>query len=276
MYFVIERTDITAAAKYLKKDGTFTSDATAARIKLTELAHNSGSLVWSLDIANVPVGTYKITEYNTTIKVDGSNVTFILDKGSVTSGTANVAKSSTGKTALVNKYNLPGYDVKISKQDIAKNELPKATLTLTSKDGYDLSGAVVKQGSKTIKITVSADKKSISFVTGTTPSVVSGLKPGTYELKETVTPEAYLTADAITFTIERNGTIRDDKGTVIVTGSPIVMIDKADPNYKKHKSVPATGVGTSPANVIGSIVLAIGAACCAGLVIYVIRKKKYL
>ena len=139
-----------------------------------------------------------------------------------------------------------------------------------------MSGAVVKQGSKKITVKVSSDKKSISFVTGTTPSLVTGLKYGNYELKETVTPEAYLTADAIKFSIDRAGNIRDENGSVIVSGSPIVMIDRADPNYKKKNSVPATGVGTSPTNVIGAAVLALSAACCAGIIIYHIRKKRYM
>ena len=277
MYFLIERTDTSDAAKYLKADGTFTSNAADARIKISDLDHVAGSLVWSLEIDNVPAGTYKVTEYNTTVKVSGSNnISFVLDKNSsVPSASTSVSKTTDGSLGLKNTYKLPGYDVKISKQDIAKNEIPKATLTLTSLNSYDLSGVTVKQGSKTIKVTLSKDKKSISFVTGTTPSVVTGLKPGTYELKETVTPEAYLTADAIKIIIDRNGTIRDGNGTIIVTGSPIVMIDRADPNYKKKNSVPATGVGTSPTNVIGAAVLAIGAVCCAGIVIYQLRKKRY-
>ena len=109
----------------------------------------------------------------------------------------------------------------------------------------------------------------------TSPSIVCGLKPGVYVLKETVTPKAYLTAAAITFTLQRDGSKKVSGSTnVIVTGSPIVMVDKADPNYKK-KAVPATGVGISPTNVIGAIALAAGAACCAGVVIYLIRKKRY-
>ena len=52
------------------------------------------------------------------------------------------------------------------------------------------------------------------------------------------------------------------------------MFDKADPNYNK-KAVSSTGVGISPTNVIGAIALAAGAACCAGVVIYLIRKKRY-
>ena len=280
VYFVIERTDTTAAAKYLKLDGTFTSNETEARIKLSDLTHAAGSLKWSVEINDIPVGTYKVTESDATVKIDGTNVELVLVTGSsVTSQSANVTKGATGNVDLINNYKVSDYDVKISKQDIAKKELPKATLTLTSLDGYDLSGAKVKQGSKTISVTVSADKKSISFVTGTTPSLVTGLKYGKYELKETVTPEAYLTADAIKFSIDRAGNVLDENGSVIVSGSPIVMIDRADPNYKKptpsgKNKVPATGVGTSYAPVIGMILLAISIACGTAVVIFRIKKRK--
>ena len=277
IYFVIERTDTTAAAKYLKLDGTFTAIEAEARIRLSDLTCASGSLKWSVEIDNIPVGKYKVTEYDAKVKIEGTNVELVLvTDSSVRTQTANVTKDSTGTLDLINNYKVSDYDVKISKQDIAKKELPKATLTLTSLDGYDMSGAVVKQGSKKITVKVSSDKKSISFVTGTTPSLVTGLKYGNYELKETVTPEAYLTADAIKFSIDRAGNIRDENGSVIVSGSPIVMIDRADPNYKKKNSVPATGVGTSPTNVIGAAVLALSAACCAGIIIYHIRKKRYM
>ena len=277
LYFIIERTDAPDANKYLKANGTFTSNKTEAHITLADMSHTSGTLKWSLTFASVPVGKYKITEYNTVVNIENTSTALIFETTkSVTSDSTEVEETTPGTFALKNTYSVPDYDVKISKQDIAKKELPKATLTLTSLDGFDLSGATVKQGSKTISVKVSSDKKSISFVTGTTPSTVSGLKPGRYELKETVTPEAYLKADAIKFTLNRDGSKRLDGSTdIIVTGSPIVMIDKADPNYKK-KAVPATGVGISPTNVIGAVALAAGAACCAGIVIYLFRKKRYL
>ncbi|MBP5774511.1 MAG: hypothetical protein J6W36_02310, partial [Clostridiales bacterium] len=280
IYFVIEKTDATGADKYLKLDGTFTSDATAAQIKLASLPHTAGSMKWSAQIDDIPVGTYKITEYDAKAKIAGTNIELVLVSGSsTTSQTCNVTKGATGSLDLINNYKVSDYDVKISKQDIAKKELPKATLTLTSLDGHDLSGAVVKQGSKTIKVTLSADKHSISFVTGTTPSLITGLKYGNYELKETVTPEAYLTADAIKFSIDRAGNLYDENGSVIVSGSPIVMIDKADPNYKKptpsgNNKVPATGVGTSYAPYIGMLLLAISVACGTAIIIFRTKKRK--
>ena len=280
IYFVIEKTDATGADKYLKLDGTFTSSATEAQIKLAALLHTAGSLKWSVQIDDIPVGKYKVTEYNAKVLIDGTSIELVLVSGSsTTSQTCNVTKGATGSLDLINNYKVSDYDVKISKQDIAKKELPKATLTLTSLDGHDLSGAVVKQGSKTIKVTLSADKHSISFVTGTTPSLITGLKYGNYELKETVTPEAYLTADAIKFSIDRAGRLYDENGSVIVSGSPIVMIDKADPNYKKptpsgNNKVPATGVGTSYAPYIGMLLLAISVACGIAVVIFRTKKRK--
>ena len=277
IYFIIERTDAPDANKYLKADGAFTSNIADAQIKLAKMDHATGKLIWKMEFNNVPVGKYKVTEYSYSddVKIDGTNIPFTFVKGSsVTEASATVSETATGSLELKNTYKLPGYDVEISKRDIAANELPNAKLTLTSLDKYDMSGVTVKQGGVIITVELSADKHTITIKTGTKPSEISGLKPGRYELKETVAPEAFLKAEAIRFTIDRDGKVKDEND-IEVLGSPIVMIDKADPSYKKKNSVPATGVGTSPTNVIGAAVLAIGAVCCAGIVIYLIKKKRY-
>jgi hypothetical protein len=171
-----------------------------------------------------------------------------------------------------------GFDVQISKQDVAQNAIADATLELRCVSGYDLSNVTVVKTSdgSPITYTLSQDKTKISFDTPENDSaIIKGLRAGEYELEETVIPKAFLKADTIKFTLRPDGSVEDSAGNVIVAGSPIVMIDKADPNYKK-KAVPATGVGISPTNVIGAVALAAGAACCAGIVIYLFRKKRYL
>ena len=169
----------------------------------------------------------------------------------------------------------PGFDIKLSKQDVAGKEIAKAELTFTSLDGYDLSTVEVTQGGTTITPRLSADKKSISFDTVEGQStILKAVKPGRYQLSETVTPKAYLTADAITFTLKDNGDT-DCGGVVSVAGSPIVMVDKADPTYKQGGgSLPATGEQMSGYTVAGYTILALAAACAAGYVVYRTKKKK--
>ena len=127
-----------------------------------------------------------------------------------------------------------GLEVTVSKQDIVGNEIPNAELTFRSVDGFDLSGITITQDGKSIPVKVSDDKTTISFITDDSDSsIISGLKPGTYELVETVTPAGYLTAEKITFELEADGSISYN-GQVSVAGSQIAVIDNADPSYQPN------------------------------------------
>ena len=103
-----------------------------------------------------------------------------------------------------------------------------------------------------------------------------------YELKETVTPEKYLRADAITFTLMNNGDADCGAGLVIVSGSPVVMVDKADPSYKQGgnnssrdpKSIPATGEESSLSVLTGLAVLILAAVCITGLGVFRFKNKE--
>ena len=122
------------------------------------------------------------------------------------------------------------YKVQLSKEDIAHNQVASATLSVTSMDGHDLTNVKVSRNGTAVDTTLSSDKHTISFVTGgNTYSEITGLRMGKYQLKETVTPEKYLTADAITFEIKDDGSLYIN--SVKVTGSMVVMIDRADPAY---------------------------------------------
>ena len=115
------------------------------------------------------------------------------------------------------------------------------------------------QNGVAVNKTISADHKSISFYTvEDSMSAISGLKPGRYELKETVTPVSYLTADAIVFDLLPDGSADCGNGKVIVKGSPIVMVDEADPSYvisTGRTPLPATGEQISVYTVLGIVAL---------------------
>ena len=204
-----------------------------------------------------------------------------------------------------------GLELTFEKTDEVGTLIANAVLTLTSKDGYDLSGVEVTQNGVSVEIMISDDLASISFTTvDTSPSIVSGLLPGSYELKETVTPEGYLTADSIHFVLNADGSYTKDLD-VIVAGSPVVMIDRADPNYRykpnpdkinnkdidNHKDkqpdnnpdnnkpnsnpktnsgngspIPATGEQKSYLAAAGVMLIGLCASILAGLGVY--RKKK--
>ena len=142
-----------------------------------------------------------------------------------------------------------------------------------------MSNVYVMQGGKKVTPRLSTDKTAISFDTvDTAPSIVCGLKAGDYSLTETVTPKKYETADEILFTLYNDGT-----NNITVSGSPIVMIDKADPNYKpddsdvisaNRKPVPATGEEISLTSIIGVALICTCAVSLAGLGIYRIKRKR--
>ena len=170
--------------------------------------------------------------------------------------------------------------IKISKQDVAGKEIAKAELTLTSLDGYDMSGVTLIQGNKTIYPKVSADKMSISYETvDTSQSEVIGLRAGRYRLTETVTPKQYLTADAIEFELKDDGSF-ECRGKIYIAGSPIVMVDKADPTYKgendssEHKPLPATGEELGITTIIGVIIIGFAVALLTGFGVYRFKRRR--
>jgi hypothetical protein len=156
-----------------------------------------------------------------------------------------------------------------SKEDVAGKEIASAELTLRSVNNYDLSNVVVTQNGVSVDFKISSDHTAISFKTvDNAMTVVSGLSAGDYELTETVTPTGYKTAAAIYFELRTDGSA-DCNGTVVVKGSPVVMIDEADPSYVISSSrtpIPATGEQISITTIAGIIVLL--SLCFVGIVIY--------
>ena len=280
LYFIIENTDTSIEARYLKPDGTFTADKSEAHITLAHLEKTTatnGKFAFKKNFT-VPVGNYKVTEENTNVYFRGTSEPITMANSSVTSSVADITDGNTTDVELSDVYELnDNLKVTFNKEDEAHNLIAQAQLTLKSVDGYDLSNVKVTQGGTQVAVTLSADKSSISFYTvDTAPSIVSGLKAGDYELTETVTPPKYKTADAIRFTLYPDGNTKR-VGDVTVSGSPIVMIDKADPNYHQggnNPPIPATGEMTSATTMIGAVLMVLAAACFTGLYLFRTKKKK--
>ncbi len=143
-----------------------------------------------------------------------------------------------------------------------------------------MSGVTLIQGNKTIYPKVSADKMSISYETvDTSQSEVIGLRAGRYRLTETVTPKQYLTADAIEFELKDDGSF-ECRGKIYIAGSPIVMVDKADPTYKaendssEHKPLPATGEELGITTIIGVIIIGFAVALLTGFGVYRFKRRR--
>ncbi|MBR2749746.1 MAG: hypothetical protein IKD90_01270, partial [Clostridiales bacterium] len=141
---------------------------------------------------------------------------------------------------VYNKYEETKCNVTISKKalDVAGNELPGATLTLTGVDGttaIDLkslvtSGAVTVDYGTGAAATTGYTGNGIQFKSGTKATEIKNLPNGTYTLKETAVPEGsdYEVSTDIVFTVE-NGKITDatvqGKNNVDKDSGLITMVD---------------------------------------------------
>ena len=277
LYFVITND----AGEYLDLDGNISSDE--VRITLKDMDHTDGTLVWSKTINDVPFDTYYVTEHNEVIYINGGKVPYTFEKTTsvTTDHTTLWNTSEDGYFDLENYYTHPGFDVTISKEDIAGKEIAQAQLKFKSLDGYDLSKVVVTQNGVPVQFTLSENNTAITFTTiEGYPSIIQGLFSGRYELEETVTPEAYLTAEKIVFVLNNDGTITDGEGKISAYGSPVVMIDKADPYYdtevisanRTPNPIPATGEKTNFIALVGIALVGLCSAALAGLGVY--RKKR--
>lgn len=139
--------------------------------------------------------------------------------------------TATGITAVNRSY------VEVSKQEFGggtSGEIPGAQISITSKDNKILGGVTVSGGATS----VTASGSTISFTSGATSAIITGLPDGNYTMEEVVAPSDYVTLETtLDFTIT-NGVISstntDEHYTVTPAsdgdGNLIVMKDDALPN----------------------------------------------
>ena len=187
-----------------------------------ELVSDGRQLTWmsgttGTNIRNLPDGTYVLHEeaapsgYLTT-----TDITFTIENG-VVSGEVGVESNSVTMVDDMIKT-----DVEISKQNVYGKEIAGATLTLT---GTDFAGnkveftgdaLVLGNGAKFV-----SDGAALTWVSGTTASIVKSLPDGTYVLHEAAAPDGYEVATDITFTI-KDGKLEGEAG---VESDSVTMMD---------------------------------------------------
>ena len=183
----------------------------------TELTWTSGTT--SSLVKNLPSGTYVLEEEAAPSGyVVTTDIEFTIEDGVVT-GETNV----TGNTVTMID-DMKETSVNISKKNVFDEELPGATLTLTGTDFtgreviFDIEDVELGTGAKLVS---TENGKEITFISGTTDTLIKGLNDGTYTLTEEAAPNGYLVTTAITFTIE-DGVVTGTE----VTSSTVTMIDE--------------------------------------------------
>ena len=169
------------------------------------------------DIIGLPDGTYTMTEV---VAPDGYNkvstdFTFTIKNG-VVDATGTTEYDVSGNDITMKDGQKPS--VTISKQDAGSGaEVAGATLEITAENVLDTTKLELsrtdKNGNKTVLVkgtdySISADGKTIQFVSGEDATIITGLPAGTYKLKETNAPDGYqlYTAEE-TFTIGTDGKV---------------------------------------------------------------------
>ncbi|MBP0963917.1 MAG: hypothetical protein J5999_01330 [Oscillospiraceae bacterium] len=173
-------------------------------------------------IKGLPAGTYKMHEEAapdgylkstdiTFVITDGGKV--LVDGGAVTAVT--MVDKEQGVTVVTST-------VTLSKQNVGGNELAGAKITVSGADftRSDITVNYGENGSGVIK-----NSTSLTYISGTTPTVIKGLPAGSYTMHEEAAPDGYLVATDIAFTVTADG-------KVLVGGNEVnsvTMVDEAKP-----------------------------------------------
>ena len=205
----------TALTKETSLDESDYSKYTVSKNELTFISDGKAKT----DIIGLPDGEYTMEEV---VAPDGYNkvkttFTFTIDKGQVTRTSADSEEYGVSGNDIVMKDGQKP-SVTISKQDAGSGaEVAGATLEITAENVLDTTKLELsrtdKNGNKTVLVkgtdySISADGKTIQFVSGEDATIITGLPAGTYKLKETNAPDGYqlYTAEE-TFTIGTDGKV---------------------------------------------------------------------
>ena len=191
------------------------------------LTGSGSTLTWvsgttPTQVKNLPDGTYVLHEVAAPSGyVVTTDITFTIVDGKVTGDTGVNTDSST--VTMVDD-DIVTTDVEISKRNVFGREIPGAKLTLTGKKAggttveFDVTDVTLGNGAELV---TRSNGNELTWISGTSSTLVGGLEDGTYVLHEVAAPSGYEVTTDITFTIT-NGQVTGEVG---VESSSVTMVD---------------------------------------------------
>ncbi len=205
--------------------GTGASEISKNNVSLTYISGKTPTVIKGL-----PAGTYKLHEEAAPEGyLKTTDITFVITDG----GKVLVNGSEVTAVTMVDKaegVTVVSSTVTLSKTDVGGNELAGAKITVSGAD-FTRSDITVTYGENGSG--VSKTGTSLTYISGTTPTVIKGLPAGNYIMHEEAAPEGYLVATDIAFTVTADG-------KVLVGGNEvnsITMVDEAKPTVTEPNTV---------------------------------------
>ena len=249
---VVESDLETLSFEIQKKDGTVV--ATFA-LKDTDVFEKKAEGRYEMKEAyELEVGEYNIVETNYDASGAKVSVSYSIGAGSTdykTDGTAAGGNYSVAQTfakdddiVLNFKNEYPSTDVKISKTNLGGQEIDGASLTLTGTVGTGTTPVIftteqVTPGRGVTGLEVSADGKTLSWLSGTSATTIGNLPNGKYTLHEVSAPLGFAVANDFKFVVKDKKVYKED-GTTPIEDNEVVLVDDGSTTVEISKVIAAT------------------------------------
>ena len=177
-------------------------------------------------LEGVPDGTYTLTEDKAPLGfLTAESITFTVENG-------EVVEYADGTVIMTDLEEPDLCTVTISKQSVSGSaEVPGAHLTITAIDTTPDFSDIISEADITV------EKNKISFVSGTSPVIISGLPDGKYKLEESIAPDGYTVTDSIEFNVE-NGKVKENDSNEIIMKDLASEITVSKKDINKSEELP--------------------------------------
>ncbi|MDD6827693.1 MAG: SpaA isopeptide-forming pilin-related protein, partial [Oscillospiraceae bacterium] len=177
-------------------------------------------------LEGIPDGTYTLTEDKAPLGfLTAESITFTVENG-------EVVEYADGTVIMTDLEEPDLCTVTISKQSVSGSaEVPGAHLTITAIDTTPDFSDIISEADITV------EKNKISFVSGTSPVIISGLPDGKYKLEESIAPDGYTVTDSIEFNVE-NGKVKENDSNEIIMKDLASEITVSKKDINKSEELP--------------------------------------